>query len=441
MPQRDNYWYKLDNAAKLFPSVSTLTATNVFRLTARLFEDIDKDLLQRAVELALEEVPTFKVKIHKGFFWYYFEHNNNKPDVKEECTYPCRKIDKYTNNGYLFEVTYFEKNINLEIFHAVSDGTGGIAFLTKITEHYLSLAHPEEEFPTLSTEFIASDIAKSEDSFVRITKTENGNSRSVIRPQSYKIDSVLTSNNEIKVIKGIMSASKVRSLAKEKGVTITVFLTALLIYSIYLESYRYNPNNKSIDVCIPVNLRNFFKSDTSRNFFTSIAAGVNFYNKEFTLDEIISLVSEEFSKSLTKENLYSMVKFGVDIQNKMFLRFLPLFLKNIGLKYAFAKGEKGYSCVLSNLGKITLPKEYSAYVERFEVLVSPTLNNHFKTSVCSYEDTLVYSFTTNVESTDIQKRFFTTLVELGIDITISCNEYAMKKQKEDKDNNEQMQQL
>ena len=290
MKQRDYYWYKLDNAAKLFPAVSTVTATNVFRLTAKLKEDIQPEFLSQALEIALEEMPTFKMKMHKGVFWYYFEHNSSQPVVKEEFSYPCRKIDKHTNNGYLFSVTYYSKHINLEVFHALSDGTGAIKFLAEIVEQYIKLLHPEiTEFSNEVT--IASDIAQNEDSFIRFTNSNLGKSESIVRPESYRIDSVFTNNNEIKVIKGIMPTSQIKALAKEKGITISVLLCSLLIYSIYLESFRFNPKNKPIDICVPVNLRNYFPSETARNFFTSIAVGVNFYDKQYTLDELFEKVT------------------------------------------------------------------------------------------------------------------------------------------------------
>ncbi len=422
MKHREFYWYKLDNAAKIFPSVSSENATNVFRMTARLFENIVPELLQNAVERALEEMPTFRVKLHKGVFWYYFETNFNKPVVKKEYTYPCSRIDRQTNNAFLFDVTYYGKNINLDIFHAISDGTGATEFLKRIIGYYLSLLYPEKVSTCRLMSEASSDIAKSEDSFMRVSKEAKMKSKSLVRPKCYNINSILTINNEIKVIKGVMPASQICAIAKEKGVTVTALLASVLIYSIYMEDFRYYPKNKSIQICVPVNLRSIFGSDTSRNFFTTITLGINFFNNEYSLDDVIKAVSDELTNQIKKENLHSLLKFGVEMQEKPYLRFLPLFIKNIGLKIAFAKGEKGFTTVLSNLGRITLHESLEPFVERFELLMSPTLGNHIKTSVCSYKDNLVYCFTSNSEDTDIQKRFFTTFVKMGAEVTISTNE-------------------
>ena len=420
MIHKDYYWYKLDNAAKIFPSVSTIKVSNVFRLTVNLKDNVQPDVLQQALEKALEQIPAFNMRLHKGLFWYYFEHNTKKPIVKQEYSYPCRKIDRYTNNGFLFDVTYFEKNINLEVFHALSDGTGGINFLTCILTNYLHILYPKE-IDIHCSNTVTADIASSEDSFLRMNLQSSDEIQSIVRPKSYKIKMVLTNNNQVNIIKGIMPTNKIKEIAKQYKTTITVYLTSVLINSIYQEVFKYAPADKTINVCIPVNLRNFFPSKTYRNFFASIPAGINFYKKDYNFDQIIELVSNQFENELTKENLESMVNYTVEIQNKKYLRFLPLFVKNIGLKYVFSKGEKGFTSVLSNLGNINLPTEYATYVERFEFLLSPTVNNSYKTTCCSYNNRLVYAFATNNENTDIQRRFFQTIKSHGADITISAN--------------------
>lgn len=422
MASQEYNWYKLDNAAKLFPAVSTVTATNVFRITCRLYEPVSGELLQKAVEQALDETHSFKVRLRKGIFWYYFEQNLHLPKIIEEQSYPCRKLDKYTNNGYLFDITYCGSYINAEFFHALCDGTGAAAFLTKIVTRYLILAH-ENELPSVleNSDNGVSHPAQTEDSFVRVTRKRDVKGENVVRGKAYNSSSTLTQNGEIKVIKGIMSVSQLKSFAKSKNATITEVLAAVLLYSLYSESFRYEPVNRSIDICVPVNLRKFFPSETMRNFFTSVAVGANFYENELTLDDLISKLKHDLKTELTVEKLYPKIMYCVSAEKNLALRFSPLFLKNLALRITFAKGERGFSAVLSNLGQFTVPKEIEPYIERFEFLLSPTLNSRYKTAACSFKDTFVYSFTTNVENTEVQRKFFTILANQGIDVTVSCN--------------------
>jgi len=47
--KKQKYWYKLDNAGKIFPAVSQDERSNVFRLSFYLDETIDSTLLEEAV--------------------------------------------------------------------------------------------------------------------------------------------------------------------------------------------------------------------------------------------------------------------------------------------------------------------------------------------------------------------------------------------------------
>mgnify|MGYP000750810017 CR=1 FL=1 len=40
-------------------------------------------------------------------------------------------------------MTYYKSRINLEVFHVLTDGMGGINFLRELTYQYLRLVHPE----------------------------------------------------------------------------------------------------------------------------------------------------------------------------------------------------------------------------------------------------------------------------------------------------------
>ena len=137
-------WRKLDNSAKIFPISTGKKYSNVFRLSVVLKEKINPEILEKAVKIALEKYKSFKVRLKDGFFWNYFEHNTKEPIIEEEKEYPCKYINPKTNNGYLFKVTYFDKKINIDIFHTLTDGNNGTVFFREIVYTYLELAHPED---------------------------------------------------------------------------------------------------------------------------------------------------------------------------------------------------------------------------------------------------------------------------------------------------------
>ena len=137
-------WDKLDNTAHLFPSIAGENMTNVYRISVDLNEEIQRDYLQQALDMVLPKFDGFNVRLRIGVFWYYFEENGKRaPKVSEEIMFPCRYIRQNRNHNYLFRVTYYGCRINLEVFHVLTDGMGGINFLRELTYQYLRLVHKE----------------------------------------------------------------------------------------------------------------------------------------------------------------------------------------------------------------------------------------------------------------------------------------------------------
>jgi hypothetical protein len=124
----EDVWYELDTAAKLYPAILSPKQANVFRLCCTLTEPVDPEILQTALYITIQRYPSFNVRLKRGLFWFYFESNTNLPVVSEETTYPCQMIDPAQNGDYMFRVSWFGHRINLEIFHVIADGTGGIDF-------------------------------------------------------------------------------------------------------------------------------------------------------------------------------------------------------------------------------------------------------------------------------------------------------------------------
>ena len=132
-------WFKLDNAAKIFPGQNSKTWSNVFRIGVELKEEVDPLVLKKALCRTLERIPCFDVRIRAGFFWYYFEKNPNDPFVLEDVKNICYRVKFKENGGYLFRVFYHGKRISVDIFHAISDGYGNTVFVSTVVAEYLRL--------------------------------------------------------------------------------------------------------------------------------------------------------------------------------------------------------------------------------------------------------------------------------------------------------------
>lgn len=71
---------------------------------------------------------------------------------------------------------------------------------------------------------------------------------------------------------------EIHARAKAAGVSITVFLTAALIWAIH-EEVPQNQAKKPIGLMIPVNLRNYFPSRSMANFSGGSRSAVIFLRK------------------------------------------------------------------------------------------------------------------------------------------------------------------
>jgi len=105
-------WYKLDNVGKFYASTSNSIIPKVFRYSAYLYENINEDILQIALNKTIEIFPNFNVNLKRGFFWYYLDETSKQNKVTKENLPICFKL--YNNSDdYLFKVTYYKKKINI----------------------------------------------------------------------------------------------------------------------------------------------------------------------------------------------------------------------------------------------------------------------------------------------------------------------------------------
>ncbi len=413
-------WRKLDNASKIFPATSNNRDTKVFRISAEFYRDINPRNLQRALDLTLEAFPMYKFILRRGFFGYYFESSNIYPKVEIESTNPCSSIYIRGNKNLLFKVSYYKKRINLESFHVLSDGAGTIWFLETLVFHYIKINY-KDELATIkpSLEHGASISQKMDDSFwknyasdIKNTKIKREKYRTAYRIKGKRID-----EDKMKVIEGAMSVEEVLKISREYGTSMTVFLTSLLIYSIYLDMLK-NKRKKPIVISVPINLHKYYNSLTARNFFTTMKISYDFQNMSSEIKDIIEYVGKEFKKELEEEKIHLKFARFMKLENNPVARILPLTIKDFFMKIGDKINDKSISSSISNIGRIKTVKEFESYIKQFSICVSARAP---KITFCSYRDRLVITFTSPYLETDIQRVFFQFLSNRHIEIEITSN--------------------
>ncbi|MDR7811602.1 DUF6320 domain-containing protein [Lacrimispora sp.] len=412
-------WRRLDNTAKIFPVIASENLSNVFRISAVLKEEVDPGTLQRALEEILPQFEGFSVRLRRGFFWYYFEDNKRMPVIERETTYPCKFIDPHSNQLFLFRVTYFDRRINLEVFHAVTDGLGAVNFLKALVYRYLDLKKNSRTGHRASQK-ISSDVSMNvEDSYVRhYKKTEK---RKYSSRRAYHLAGEALPLDEENVLHGYVDLKMLKTVAKSYGVSITRFLTAALIFTIYQEYLDGKPCEESIGISIPINLRTFFGSETTANFFAVTLIDFLSTSEEHTFTEVLEAVSSQMDSKITKEKMEQIISYNVSNEKKWYLRAAPLFVKWCALNLVFRKNEKAYTMTLSNIGPIDIEEDYRKDIERFSIMIGVSKRQPMKCAVCSYGEEVIVTFTSVFQDTRLQDRFFGFLREMNIPVSLESN--------------------
>lgn len=412
-------WDKLDNTANLFPVIAGESMSNVYRISVTLTELVDHELLQEALDIVLPKFDGFNLRLQKGIFWYYFEENGNPaPKVKEENTYPCRFIVQNKNKHYLFRVTYFKYRINLEVFHVLTDGMGGINFLKELTYQYLRLCHPEIR-EKVGDDLNCGTSLNREDSFIKNYRKSSSKPYQTQRAYLVKGEKLLP--GEFGVMHGYMKIPALKEVCHKYGVSINEYLVGVFVYSVYQECLKGMPSDKPIRVAVPVNLRPYFASNTTKNFFVMVSAEFHPTKEDYTFEEILQTVRESLKAQINKENLEKLFSYNVSNEKVWIARIAPLFLKNLAMKIVYTQSALANTTTITNIGNIGVEDVYKPYIEMFHAFLAMSKGQHIKGTICSYDDTLVFTFSYDLQDTGIQKVFFRKIAADGIEVQLDSN--------------------
>lgn len=417
-------WYKLDLSAIVYPTLQRRDFSSVYRLSVVLKEDVDSQVLQKAVDLTLPRFPTYKAAIRKGLFWRYLEPNNRPgPFVQEDVKNPCQPMYFKANNRYLVRVYYYGKRIALEAHHSLGDGTGGMCVLQTLTATYLRLlGHNEIE----NGGFVLNineepDKEELEDAYMRYANAKVCPPR--LGEKAYRVRGAKEPFYTLNIIDGILSVSEVISVAKKYNSTITEYLNSVLLYALLQKQEDDKPvKQRPVKIAMPVNLRRFFPTITLRNFITMIYPGVDPRLGEYTFEEIVTQVHNYMRYYINEKLLRGDITTNAATQQNPFIRVVPLFLKDFAVRTFYTKiQDKNSSAGLTNMGALQVPEGMKPYIERFDIYMGQPYSTRTNCAIISFGDILTINFASSIAETDVERYFFRKLVQDGIHVKIESN--------------------
>lgn len=416
-------WYKLDLSAIVYPTLQRKDFSSVYRLSVVLKEDVDPDLLQKALDMTLPRFPTYKVAIRKGLFWRYLEPNNRPgPFVTPDIKNPCMPMPFKANNRYLLRVYYYGKRISLEAHHCLGDGTGGMCVLQTLTAVYLELlGHSITPSGFVLDVLDTPDPEELEDAYMRYANAR-------VRPprpgeKTYRVRGTKEPFYTLNIIDGIMSVKEVMHVAKKYDATLTEYLNAVLLYALLQKQEADVPLKvRPVKIAMPVNLRRFFPSKTLRNFITMVYPSIDPRLGDYTFEEIVTQVHHYMKYYISEKFLRGDITTNAATQRNPVIRVVPLFIKDFVVRTFYTKvQDKNSSAGLTNMGALKVPEDMKPYIERFDIYMGQPFSSRTNCAVISFEDTLTVNFASSIAEADVERNFFRKLVRDGIHVKIESN--------------------
>lgn len=417
-------WVPLDNAAKIYPAARSQKWSNVFRLSATLTEEVDREVLQSALDVTVRRFPAMAVRLRRGFFWYYLEQLKDAPEIRQEHSYPLTRMSRQETRNCALRVIVHGKRIAVEIFHSLTDGNGGLVFLKTLLAEYLHQKHglriPAEDGVLGRLEAPAPE--ELEDSFLKHAGPVAASRKA---SNAYRITGTVEKDDFLHVTCLQLPVDLLRQKAKEQGVTITTWLCAAMMLAIQDIQDRKQPDRrrqKPVKVLLPVNLRKLFPSRTLRNFVLYAIPEMDPRLGDYSFPELCRLIHHHMGAEVTAKKMAMQIATNVSSETNPVIKAVPLFLKNPVMKAVFeAVGERKSCLSLSNLGAVKMPEEMAPYVARLDFILGIQHSAPYNCGAISWGNTLYLNFIRNIREPELEYSLYQRLRQLGIPVTVESN--------------------
>lgn len=403
-------WYPLDVAAKIYPLSMSVKRMMVFRLSCYLKEPVVPEILQMALSYVMPRFPSFATTIKCGFFWHYLDSGMRRYAVRPETKLPCAVMKVGAVHSPSLRVVYFQNRISVEFFHILTDGTGGSVFLRTLVKTYLELLGAE--IPDFDGAFSLTgepDPAEWKDAFPVSGK---GPAHGFSDKPALQMKGMLPLEQPNRVLHYNLSTKALLEASHRHGATMTGLLLALTMLACKDASRISKHTRKKVQIQLPVNMRKFYPVKTLRNF--SMYTCIRLHPDQITtVSEMMPEIMAQIKTGTAQQPLEETMRLSCRLVR--WLRFVPLIIKRPIAYFIYGKlGDGVFTTTLSNLGPIKLPPEMAPYVDKFDFVLGPPVENRAALSVCSYGDTTVLTVTKNTYLTLFEDALYQYLCNEGL---------------------------
>lgn len=418
-------WMELDNAAKLYPAITSNDLTSVFRITATLREPVRYNALREAVTLTSERFPYFSVSLGSGLFWHFLEFNQREPRIMVEEEIPCTAFAFRRKNEPLYRIVVRGNRISVEFLHILTDGSGALEYLKSLLFTYLRLCgHPAGDPGNIILPGTPFSEEETEDGYNRFFRKLPPPSKS---RKAWHLPFRLHAKPRLRVLVAEMSAGELLETARKHQVTLTEYIVSvyfLALQQIFLDSGGLKKNRKNlVRIQVPINMRGKFPTRTMRNFSLFVLPELDLRLGSYTFEEILRPVHHQMQMYSDLKQIARFLSSNVSYEKLFIIRIMPLFIKKM-VTAAIYRGlaSKRFTGTVTNLGVVTLPPELEAMVSALE-FIPPPPNPKVKTvcGIISYDGRLRITFPNITRSTELERVMLKHLADAGIHVKILNN--------------------
>jgi hypothetical protein len=418
MTSRDQQdWLTLDNAARIYPAALAEWSPDLYRVSVTLKAPIRVSALRDALRTVFPRFPYFQVHLQRGLFWYFLQRDDEIPELYPMSDVPTSVMPTQWGSRHLLRVQARGATIAVDFSHVLTDGAGAVCFLGTLVTQYLHLRGVHvtrwEPFFDPGARPAAGEF---EDAYKRyFDQSLPGPAR--LSP-AYHLPG--ETRSRYRVISGRLPVSDMLELARTHGVSLTEYLVALYIHGLAQVRSLGDDGGGIVRIEVPVDVRRVHPSKTMRNFSLFVSPEIDTRLGAFGFDEIVQRTHHGMRMQVDRRELDRQIARNVRAERNPFIRILPLFLKDLMISYVRKRfGERPYSGVLSNLGRIEVPEEIDDHIESFGVILGPNSRAKKNCALVSFRNDLVINFGSVIESREVERVFFTHLAEAGARVVLT----------------------
>lgn len=409
--------YDLDCSATVYPYLATKRVNQIFRMALDLDTEIDVAVLRRAVKNMPRRFPTMFVTLLRDKDTYRLETMRDPESaICPEPEVYCQPFSM-KDGCNLLRVTYKKNRLGIEVFHSISDGSGGMILLKTIAaEYYRALGETiPSEFGVCDCDQPASE-AETQDSFRACYEPNiDGVSRAAEHAMQYAAKGPFSPWHQTEIL---IPIDQLKAVTRAHGATITEYSAALFL-DILRSTADASRSRKPIALSVPINLRPIFNSETLRNFSLYFIATVPKDIENPTFDDILHNVQRQLKEGIDPVLLRRMIHQNVSqAQMPVFVRSPRVVKKAILRIGASLYGEGLYTSTFSNLGIFKLPEPLAKHVLSFHAMLGESPVNHIKILSYCYNGVVSLMFSSRLVTRELEDAMCERLAKEGIQYDI-----------------------